>query len=144
MHLSAVLKLKVLVLVTTHLLLIACSGHKTISRDELRSQLTSAASIAAEAETFIDYIREDRAPRSYAEGHITFLVVEVDRSSKELEKAAPEVGIEPQFLECREQLHYLGQALRTVRPLASPDELPSVKERITLIRKALEEAKSTL
>src|SRR5690242_4127567 len=46
--------------------LTSCSRQEPISRDELQSELRSAASIAAETNTFIEYVRQNRATDQYA------------------------------------------------------------------------------
>jgi hypothetical protein len=133
-----------LVLLTTLLLLASCSHQKTITREELRSQLTSAVSFAAEAEMFIDYVGQNRSTHNYAQGHIKYLADEVNRSLKELHDAVPGEGSEEKLRECRAQLDLLGRELTTVRlALHNAEALRGAKERIATIRKALERAKSS-
>src|SRR5437764_3858561 len=89
------------------LLAAACSQKKTITKEQLRSQLTSAASLAAEAETFIDYVRQNRLTRNYAEGHMEYLADEVKRSAKELREETPGPGTQSTFREYLAQLDSL-------------------------------------
>jgi hypothetical protein len=127
------------------LLLVSCSRPKTLSKDELRSQLRSAVSVAAETETFIDYFRQNRATRSYAQGHITYLADEVNRSIRQADKALPSEGTEEQFRAYLTQLSALSSELAAVRSASGEAEaLGRAKERIVTIRQALENTKSSL
>src|SRR5436853_7367885 len=74
------------------LVLCACSRHETLTTDELRSQLISARSLAAETEIFLDYVRQNRATKSYAQGHIKYLAEEIERSREELQQSSPAQG----------------------------------------------------
>ena len=136
---------KAVALLTPLLLLASCSRRNTITRDELRSQLTSAVSFAAEAEAFIDYVRQNRATRNYAEGHIKYLADEVNRSSKELHEGMPAEGTEQKVRECRSQLDSLADELAAVRiGIGNPPILARTSERIAKIRRALEQTNSSL
>src|SRR5947199_65501 len=54
------------------LALCACSRQKTLTTDEISSQLLSAQSLAAETAMFLDYVRENRATKHYVLGQIVF------------------------------------------------------------------------
>ena len=70
----------------------ACSRQKPISQIELQSKLRSAASIAAEAGTFIDYIGQNRATDQYAKGHVEYLSSELTHRAKDSREALPPAG----------------------------------------------------
>ena len=70
----------------------ACSRQKPISQIELQSKLRSAASIAAEAGTFIDYIGQNRATDQYAKGHVEYLSSELTHRTKDSREALPPAG----------------------------------------------------
>src|SRR5690348_18230940 len=74
------------------LLSTGCSQKKTLTSDELKSQLTRAISFASEEEMFVDYIREGRATSNFAEQHAAYLDAEIQRSADELAKAVPQFG----------------------------------------------------
>ena len=78
---------------TAVLLLLVCTGcsrKKTLTSDDLKSQLTRAISFASEEEMFVDYIRAGRATSNFAEQHATYLDAEIQRSADELAKAVPQ------------------------------------------------------
>ena len=133
------------VLVSALLLLSSCSRQKTISSDQLRSNLTSAASFAAETETFIDYVLKNRATREYARGHIEYLANEVNRSAKELHQASPDATTRQGLQTCQAQLDLLATELTAVRSgIENPEILAAAKARITRIRRVIEQAKASL
>lgn len=125
-------------------LLASCSRHKPIASDELQSQLTSAASLAAEAEVFVDYVRQNRATRNYAEGHREYLADEVNRSSRELREAIPGEVSEKKLQECRSELDSLASELEAVgRALDNPEALAVAKQRFAALRRAFNKTKSS-
>ena len=98
---------------TAVLLLLVCTGRsrkKTLTSDELKSQLTRAISFASEEEMFVDYIRAGRATSNFAEQHAAYLDVEIHSSADESAKAVPQS--EPKVAECG--LH--GPAVAVPRP----------------------------
>lgn len=125
--------------------LTCCSRRKPISHDELQSKLRSAAFIAAETATFVDYVGQNRATVQYAKGHIEYLSYELTHTANELHEALPPAGAEPQFTKGREQVDALAGALNQLRSqIGQPDELASVNDQITAIRKRLQQAISSL
>ena len=136
---------KALLLSATVLLLASCSRHKPVTQEELRSQLASAASFAAETEILIDYVRQHRVTREYARGHIEYVVQAIDRDSKELNEALPG-EVSPRALqECKSQLNSLADAVAAAGfSLNNPEALAAAKQRIVTIRKALAKANSSL
>lgn len=69
-----------------------CSRKKTLTSDDLKSQLTQAISFAAEEEMFVDYVRAGRATSNFAEQHAAYLDAEIQRSADELAKVVPQSG----------------------------------------------------
>jgi hypothetical protein len=51
----------------------SCAREKTITRDEVRSQLKSATSLLAESDMLIDFLRAKRVTRNHAEAHPSYL-----------------------------------------------------------------------
>jgi hypothetical protein len=69
------------------LILVSCSHTKTISREERRSDLLAAISLASETELFIDQLQEGRVTQTFAEVHIAYLHREASRSADRLRQA---------------------------------------------------------
>ena len=127
------------------LVLCACSRHKTLTRDELRSQLISAKSLVAETEMFLDYVRQNRATKHYAQGHIEYLTQETKDSREELQESFPAPGEEDAGQKLRAQLDALKTELDSVHGrLDDKAALATAREHIARISQALEEADSSL
>jgi hypothetical protein len=125
------------------LVLSACSRHKTLTRDELRSEIVSAKSLAAETEMFVDYVRQKRATKHYAQGHIEYLAEEVDNSRQELHQCSPVQGEEDAFQKLSTQFDALNAELHIIHgKLDDVNALTTAKEHIAKIRQALDEANS--
>lgn len=125
--------------------LTSCSRQKTFSRDELQSKLRAAESIAAEAGTFIDYVRQQRATDQYAKGHIEYLSSELTRTAKELREALPPSGAEAQFTNGRKQVDALAAELSKLRSrMGHPDEFAREQDHIAALSKGLQQAISSL
>jgi len=127
------------------LLLSACSRHKTLTRDELRSEITSAKSLAAETEMFLDYVRENRATKHYAQGHIEYLAEEIEQSRKELQDSSPAQGEEDALQTLRAQFDALSTELHNLHgKLEDHAALATAKQRIDSIRQSLDDANSSI
>jgi hypothetical protein len=127
------------------LALTGCSRKKTLTPDDLKSQLTSAISFASEEEMFIDYIRAGRATSNFAEQHAAYLDAEIERSADELNKAVPESGTGSELQRCRIQLNQLREELWKVGiHRGDSNALSASKARVEAIRHDLEQAKSAL
>lgn len=125
--------------------LTSCSRQKPLSRDELQSKLRSAASIAAETTTFIDYVRQERTTDHYAQGHIEYLSSELHRIAKELHEALPAADVEPEFTAGRTQVDALAAHLSEVRKrINRADELDREQDQIGGISHALQHTVSSL
>jgi hypothetical protein len=127
------------------LVLSACSRHKTLTRDELRSEIFSAKSLAAEAEMFVDYVGQKRATKHYAQGHIEYLAEEVENSRQELHQSSPVQGEEDAFQKLSAQFDALHAELHIIHgKLDDVNALATAKEHLAKIRHALDEANSTI
>lgn len=125
--------------------LTSCPHQKPISRDELQSKLRSAASVAAEASTFLTYVRQQRATDQYASGHIQYLSSELDRTAKELHQALPTQGAGPQFAEGVNDVDALAAELSKLQSrIENPDELAPEQDQVAAIDKRLQQVISSL
>src|SRR5690242_13166944 len=88
-----------------------CSRKKTLTSDDLKSQLTRAISFASEEEMFVDYLNVGRGTSSFAEQHAAYLDAEIQRSADELAKAVPQSGNLSTLERCRIQLNQLREEL---------------------------------
>jgi hypothetical protein len=130
----------VLLLVST-----GCSRKKTLTSDDLKSQLTRAISFASEEEMFVDYLHADRATSNFAEQHAAYLDAEIERSADELAKAVPQSGTESALQRCRIQLNQLREELWNLRThREDKNALSAANARVEEIRRDLEQAKSAL
>jgi hypothetical protein len=127
------------------LALSACSRPKTLTQDELRSQIFSAKSLAAETEIFVDYVRQKRATKHYAQGHIEYLAEQVENSRQELHQSSPVQGEEDAFQKLSAQFDALHAELHIIAgKLDDVNALATAKEHIARIRQTLDEANSTI
>jgi hypothetical protein len=124
-----------------------CSRKKSIGRDEIRSEIRSARSFAAESELFIDFVLQGHSTRRYAEGHSVYLEQAVEQSAKELGQTAPAADVENSVRECRSNLGMLARELSRIRAAirgGDEDALHAAQARIRHIRENLEKANSQL
>jgi hypothetical protein len=125
--------------------LCGCSNKKAISRDEVRSEIGLAVSIVAESELFVDYLRQGSSTRTYAEQHASYLEDAAKQLEQELDPAAADSGTEAAADRCRIQLRRLRAELSAIRDAAgNRDELAAINQRLAKIRRALQEANSSL
>ena len=113
--------------------------------EDARSDVTSAVSLAAESETFIDYVRQGRASRNFTAGHIQYLIEEIQRSAQELAEPVPDEQVRRKLQEVRSKLRALVTELQGVsHEMGNAQALTSIRERVTAIRRELELANSSL
>jgi hypothetical protein len=125
--------------------LASCSRNKTIDRDDARSEMKSAVSFVAESALFIDYVRQGRSTRHYADGHAAYLEDAVQQSLNKLKQAEPEPGMATAVRECRTQLELLDRELSGIPAKFGRDEaLAAAQERLAGMRASLEKAASSL
>jgi hypothetical protein len=121
----------------------SCSRTKTL--EDARSDVTSAVSLAAESETFIDYIRQGRATGNFTAGHIQYLIEEIQRSTQELAEPVPDERVRRKLEEVSSELRALVTELQTVsHEIGNAQALTAIRERVTAIRHRLEAANSSL
>ena len=133
---------RVLISLLWVVVLVGCSGTSTLSEEEVRSEMKSDLSLAAETTLFI---RQSRPTRRYIEGEASYLRDEVKDSVKQFEKALPETGTENSINTCKTQLQLLDRELSSVPvEMGNADALAAAKERISEIRNTLEKASSAL
>jgi hypothetical protein len=61
-----------------------------MSLDEAQSELKLAASLTAESQLFLDYVRAERSTRLYIARHLKYLEQTVQTHIRTLEQASPE------------------------------------------------------
>jgi hypothetical protein len=127
------------------LLACACSRQKTITAEDLCLELTSAISLAADAETSVDLLRQGRSTDRYADGHLAYLSEELNHSLKELEEASPDAAIASTAQNARTLLGSLALQVAAVRSdLGDSGALSNARQQIAKTRADLEAAKSSL
>jgi len=122
-----------------------CSNHKVLTPDELRSQLFSAYSYASEVEMFVDYVRQGRATKIFAEGHARQLAKEIAHSEQELAGATPQPQEAQAFQSCKGELDFLRRELQIIPTLIDNDDaLRSERAKLAAKHHELAVAASTL
>jgi hypothetical protein len=125
------------------LLFSSCSRTKTL--EDARSDVHSAVALAAEAETFIDYVRQGRATANFTEGHIQYLMEEIGLCMEELGKPVTDKQAERMLQAVRNKLDALRTELRVVpHDRGNAQALTAMSERVREIRRELEAANSSL
>ena len=120
MHWSRVTCL--LVVLLAFFALCACSSHKVLSKEDLRSQLFSANSYSSEVEMFIDYVRQGHATKTFAEAHALQLAKEIGHSEQELAAAVPQPQDAQVFQSCRVEFDFLRSELPIIPTLMGNDD----------------------
>ena len=122
---------------------LGCSHEEMIKREDLHSKLISAISLATESQFFLRYVREQRATRPYATGHIEYLEDELSRAELEVRKSNPEPGTETAFHEYEANLDALRRELANINAVIdNPGTDPDLNSRIANIRNALDATNS--
>ncbi len=80
-HLAGMCRTPCAVLVWSAIVVLGgCSHQKTMSADELHSQIISGISLSAETEMFLHVVRQGRTTRNCARGHLDYLANQAKRS----------------------------------------------------------------
>jgi hypothetical protein len=127
--------------------LAGCSRKKSIGRDEVKSEIRSARSFAAESEIFIDFVLRGHATRHYAEEHSAYLKDAVEQSTKEFREGAPEPDVENSVRECEIKLSMLAGEISRIQTAIGNDDVEALlasKGRIRQIREGFEKVNSQL
>ena len=135
----------VTVLLVLSSLLLSCARRRTMTREELRSELTSAISIAGATEMSIDFVGRKQSTHNFAVGQFTYLSIQLNDTAKELGKSSTEAGLAQTLKNGRTQVDALSSELSAVvHEIGSPDALLGSKKRVDAIRAELEQAKTSL
>jgi hypothetical protein len=127
------------------LTLVSCSGPKTISRDELRSDLLAAISLASETQLFINQLQGERVTPAFANGHLGYLSTEASRLDAELRQAKTDEGLAAAHESGRPQLDSLTTMLADlINKTAEQESLFAGRQRAARIRLILEHTKDEL
>lgn len=137
--------LKVTVLLVLSSLLLSCAQRRTITREELRSELTSAISIAGATEMSIDFVSRKQSTHNFAVGQFTYLSNHLNDTAKDLDAANADAGLAQSLKKSRAQVDALSSELNAVvHETGSPEALLGSKRRVDAIRAELEQAKASL
>jgi hypothetical protein len=124
------------------LALVSCSHPKTISRDDLRSDLLAAISLASETQLLINQLQERRVTSAFAEGHLRYLGKEASRLADELRQASADDRITSALVSGRAQLNSLAMMLADLKNKTGDEEsLAAGRQQAARIRMSLEHAK---
>ena|SRR5947209_7988668 len=127
------------------LVLSACSRDTTLTRDNLRSEINSAKSLASETAMFLDYARQNRATKQYAQGHIEYLTEEIEQSRKKLQESPPAQGEEDALQKLKAQVDALNSELHSIHEkLDDQAALATAIEHIANIHQSLDNANSSI
>ena len=119
---------------------VACMPTKTITRDELRSDLLSALSLASQTELFINQIEQDRVTRQFQSTHADYLQDEALRQAKHLRESRAGSGDATTVGLSAGQLDHLAGELALISVRKEKERLPGIAQRVEAIRNALAEA----
>ena len=123
-------------------LLGSCAQRHTLSREELRSDLTSAISAANETEISIEVVLQGKATQNFAAGHLHYLERDLRDTIKEVAGSTPERGLEERAARSRTQMDALASMLAVIASnMKDADALMAAKERVHAIRAALAQEK---
>jgi hypothetical protein len=133
------------VLLVLSSLLLSCARHRTITREELRAELTSAISIANATEMSIDFVSRKQSTRNFAAGQFAYLSNQLNDTANELHGASVDAGLAQILKNSRTQTSGLSSELNAVQhEIGSAEALRGSKKRVEAIRVALEQAKASL
>jgi hypothetical protein len=123
----------------------ACSSHKILTPDELRSEVFSANSYASEIEMFIDYVRRGQATKTFAEAHARQLATEIAHSEQELAAATSQPQDAKAFESCKAEFDFLRRELPIIPTLMGNDDaLRTERAKVAASHQRLAIAASTL
>ena len=125
-------------------ILVSCSPSKTLTAEDIKSEVASAVSLASETQMFVEQWQEDRLTGSFIKAHLSYLQQEARSSIKRLEDPPVEPTIASRAEICRTQLKALHRELRILQTDADSYVRPLRidGQRIERIRKSLDDTKS--
>jgi hypothetical protein len=123
----------------------SCSPSKTLTADDMKSELASAISLASETQMFVEQWQKDRLTDSFIKAHLDYLQQEARSSIKQLEDSRVEPSSASKAEICRTQLKALHRELLVLQTDADRYVRPFRMDcqRIEEIQKSLEDTKST-
>jgi transposase-like protein len=126
-------------------ILVSCSQSKTLTAEDMKSELASAVSLASETQMFVEQWQTDRLTGSFIKTHLDYLRQEARSSIKQLDESRVEPSIAAKSEICRTQLKALHHELLVLQTDADSHVRPLRMDcqRIEQIRKSLEDTKST-
>ncbi|HEX6773073.1 MAG TPA: hypothetical protein VF126_13665 [Acidobacteriaceae bacterium] len=120
----------------------SCAQRHSLSREELRSDLTSAISAASETELSIDFVLRGKTTQDFAAGHFRYLERNLRDTIKQVAGSTPEPGLEEKATRSRAQMDALESMLTAIASdTKDPDALMAAKQRVHAIRIALAQEK---
>ncbi len=126
------------------LALAGCS-HKTLDSKDVSSSLRATASLAAEANVFIEYLGTGHSTATFARGHSEYLAQELDDERQDLKGASVADSLSPALEVCRAQQEQLGRELRRLQlAMGHPDELAEIAKQVRAIGDAATHAREGL
>jgi hypothetical protein len=134
---------RVLLLLALSFPLASCTQRHTLSREDLRSDLASAISIASETEMSIGFVEHEQATSSFARGHFQYLAQQLRDSMKDISGSTPAAGLEQNVRSSQAQIDALSRALAAL-DAKNAASLESAKEQVRAVRKALEDENASL
>jgi hypothetical protein len=127
------------------LALVCCAQAKTISNEELRSDLRLALSLASETELFIGQVENGHLLPEFQAGHADYLRDAAMRQASELRESSPESGDTKIVSTCAEQLELLARELALIRTISRDDEsLPEARKLVEAIKVSIVAARAGL
>ena len=137
--------IKALLAILTALFITSCTQQKTISPEELRSAVTQAISLASESDMLIDSVLQKRVTRSYARGHIEYLLDAVARTRQDLNASSPELSNKEHLCKSRQQLDLLVKVLTEAQSeLDNAESLQAAKRPLTRVEEVLRNIRGAL
>lgn len=126
-------------------LLASCTQRHVLSREELRSDMKEAISIAGETEMSIEYVLHGKTTHSFAAGHFHYLARQLRDDAKEMDDSTAQPGLQQSAAKVRAQMDVLSRALAGID--LDAENAASLKEAEDLVaaaRKALEQENASL
>jgi hypothetical protein len=121
----------------------ACTGGRQLTKEDVRSELISAASLASATEVLLERMQQGAIATQFVSAHIEYLREQLADSEKSLHKqAAADAAAAAE--QCRDGLSQLGDELSQLKPNAEANELRAAKFRVAKIREALVIARASL
>jgi len=144
-HTSPGMRCETSIAITLLTLALAGCSHKTLDSSDLSSTLRATASLAAEADVFIEYLGSGRPTSTFARGHAEYLVEELEDERSDLEGASVAASLRPALERCRTQQEQLGRELRRLQlAVDHSEELPEIAKQIRGIGQAAAQTRRSL